>query len=81
MEKVVFYKAYFFEDLKTGEKYYYEDKPSCEIARFCVYKRYDKERLSINGFVVPVSQVQEILIPEKEIENIEFQESLANQMS
>jgi len=28
-----------------------------------------------------VSQVQEELIPEKEIANIEFQESLANQMS
>ena len=76
MEKVVFYKVYYFEDFRKGEKYYYEDKPSCEMARFVAYKRYDRERISNSHFVVPVGKVKSILINENDINKYNVYESL-----
>ena len=58
MEKVVFYRVWFFDDMRENQRYYFEDKSSCEMARFCVYKRYDAERISKRNFVVPVTQVK-----------------------
>lgn len=80
MEKLVFYKVYFFEDLREGKKYYYEDRPSCELARLVAYKRYDRERLSTNNFVVPISKVNMVLINENDIANYNIFESFDNQM-
>ena len=79
MEKVVFYRVYYFEDLRKGERYYYEDKPSCEMARFVAYKRYDGERISKNNFVVPVSKVKSILINEQDLDKFEIFESLTKE--
>ena len=76
MEKIVFYKVYYFEDTRTGERYYYQDKPSCEIARFVAYKRYDKERITTKNFVVPISKVKSILIHDKDISKYNVFESL-----
>ena len=70
MEKVIFYKVYYFENLKTKEKYYFENEHNAQVARFAAYKTYDRERLSIRHFVVPVSEVKSILINEKEINQI-----------
>ena len=75
MERVIFYRVYFFEDTRQGKCYYYEDKNSCELARFCAYKRYDGERISKNNFVVPVTRVQEILINENDINKYVIYES------
>ena len=75
MEKVVFYRVYYYEDFREGKKYYYEDKPTCEIARFIAYKKYDKERLSTRHFVVPVSQVWSTLIEEKDIDKYQIYEN------
>ena len=68
MEKVVFYKVYKFEDTRTGEKFYFENKDSAEMARFSVYSRYDGERISTRNFVVPVTKVKPVLILESELD-------------
>ncbi len=68
MEKLVFYKVYKFEDTRTGEKFYFENKGSAEIARFAVYSRYDAERISTRNFVVPVTHVKAVLIHESELD-------------
>lgn len=76
MEKVVFFKVYYFEDFREGKRYYYEDKPSCEMARFVAYKKYDGERISKRNFVVPVSRVKAVLINENDLDKYEIFESL-----
>ena len=76
MEKVVFFKVYYFEDFREGKRYYYEDKPSCEMARFVAYKKYDGERISKRNFVVPVSCVKAVLINENDLDKYEIFESL-----
>ena len=72
MEKVVFYRVWYFEDFKKGEKFYFEDKEVAEVARFSAYKSYDYERLTIRNFIVPVSTVKSVLIPEDEIDKIKI---------
>ena len=72
MEKVIFYRIYYYEDMREGQKYYYKDKTSCEVARFLSYKKYDYERITHNNFVVPVSKVNSVLIHEDDIHKIEF---------
>ena len=78
MEKVVFYKIYKFEDTRTREKFYFEDKSRAEEARFCVYKRYDAERISTNNFTVPVTQVKAVLINEMDLDKFEICRSVEN---
>ena len=46
MEKITFYKLWYFDDLREKKRYYFEDKRDCEIARFSVYSKYDYERLT-----------------------------------
>ena len=75
MEKVVFYRVWFFDDMRENQRYYFEDKSSCEMARFCVYKRYDAERISKRNFVVPVTQVKSMLVNECDLDKINIQES------
>lgn len=70
MEKVTFYRLWFFENIETGKKFYFENKLMAEIARFNEYKKYDSERLTINNFAVPVSRVQSILVHEDDMEHI-----------
>ena len=65
MEKVVMCVLYYFED--DGKKYYFETKLEAEILRFCAYKKYDYKRITTNKFVVPVSRVGKILVPECEL--------------
>ena len=77
MEKVVYYKVYFFKDARKGKKYYYKDKAKCNIARFCAYKTYDGERISKRGFVVPVTQVESVLVLENDMHKITFMDDLA----
>ena len=72
MEKVIFYRIYYYEDMREGQKYYYKNKINCEVARFLTYKKYDYERITRNKFVVPVSQVSSVLIHEDDIYKIEF---------
>ena len=70
MEKFVFYKLYYFEDTKTKQKYYFENESDCNMARFIAYKRYDGERISTRNYVVPVSQVQSILVDETTLKTL-----------
>lgn len=73
MERVVLYRVWYFEDTRHGERFYFEDKASCEEARFCVYKSYDGERISKNNFVVPVTQAKSMLINEDFLSKINLQ--------
>lgn len=70
MEKFVFFKVYYFEDTKTKKKYYFEDESDCKTARFIAYKRYDGDRISKRGFVVPVSQVKSTLVDEPTLKTL-----------
>ena len=70
MEKVTFYRLWFFENLKIGKKFYFENKFAAEVARFNEYKKYDYERLTIHNFVVPVSVVRSILVHEDDMEHM-----------
>lgn len=70
MEKFVFYKIYYFEDERTKQKYYFEDKSDCNIARFIAYKRYDGERISKHNFVVPVTRVKSALVDENTLKKL-----------
>ena len=70
MEKLVFYKVWYFEDFKKGEKYYFETEYEAQVARFSAYSGYDYERLTKRNFFVPVSFVKPVLIPEAEIDKI-----------
>lgn len=70
MEKVVFYRVWYFEDFKKGEKYYFETEYEAQVARFSAYSGYDYERLTKRNFFVPVSFVKSVLIPEAEIDKI-----------
>ena len=65
MEKIVMCVLYYFDCNK--ERYYCDNSTEAEILRFIAYKRYDKERLTKKGFVVPVSRVGKILVPENEL--------------
>ena len=65
MEKTVMCTLYCFQDKK--QKYYCETSAEAEILRFIAYKRYDEERLTIRHFVVPVSEVKKIMVPESEL--------------
>ena len=62
MEKIVMCVLYYFDMEK--QRYYFETSSKAEMLRFVAYKRYDKERLTKKGFVVPVSRVGKILVPE-----------------
>ena len=70
MEKLVFYKVWYFEDFKKCEKYYFETEYEAQVARFSAYSGYDYERLTKRNFFVPVSFVKPVLIPEAEIDKI-----------
>jgi len=72
MEKVICFRVYCFKDVRTGEDFFYANKDDAEMARFCVYKRYDKERISKNKFVIPVTTVKNFLVEEKDIHKIKF---------
>ena len=65
MEKIVMCVLYYFDCEK--KRYYCENSTEAEILRFVAYKRYDKERLTKKGFVVPVSRVGKMLVPENEL--------------
>ena len=65
MEKIVMCVLYYFDDKK--QRYYFESSSEAEMLRFVAYKRYDKERLTKRGFVVPVSRVGQMLVPESEL--------------
>ena len=72
MEKVIFYRVWYFEDFYKHEKYYFENKEMAEIARFNAYKSYDYNRLTIRHFVVPLSMVKSELIHENDINKIKL---------
>ena len=65
MEKIVMCVLYYFDVEK--QRYYFETSSEAEILRFVAYKRYDTERLTKRGFVVPVSRVGKMLVPESEL--------------
>ena len=65
MEKVVMCVLYYFDMEK--QRYYFETSTEAEMLRFVAYKRYDKERLTKKGFIVPVSRVGKILVPESDL--------------
>ena len=65
MEKITMCVLYYFED-KT-KKYYFETKTEAELARFSAYCGYDYLRLTQRGFVVPVTMVKKMFVPEYEI--------------
>lgn len=65
MEKITMCVLYYFDD--KNQRYYFETSSEAEMLRFVVYKRYDKERLTKRGFVVPVSRVGKMLVPENEL--------------
>ena len=65
MEKIVMCVLYYFDMEK--QRYYFKTSTEAEMLRFVAYKRYDKERLTKRGFVVPVSRVGKILVPESEL--------------
>ena len=65
MEKIVMCVLYYFDMEK--QRYYCDNSTEAEILRFIAYKRYDKERLTKKGFVVPVSRVGKMLVPENEL--------------
>jgi len=77
MEKFVFYKVYYFEDKGAGQKYYFEDKSDCNIARFIAYKRYDGERISKRNFVVPVTHVKSALVDENTLKKLKVNKHLS----
>ena len=58
--------ALYYFDMEK-QRYYFETSNEAEMLRFVAYKRYDKERLSKRGFVVPVSKVGKMLVPENEL--------------
>ena len=73
MESEVVYYLYTFE-VKVGNKYkkfYFENKEDAAIARFSAYCTFDYERLTINGFVPPVSQPARVMFRKNELEKIE----------
>ena len=58
---------YYFDDNK--QRYYFETSTEAEMLRFVTYKKYDKYRLTKKGFVVPVSKVGKMFVPESELSN------------
>ncbi len=71
MEKeVVCYIYWFKADVLGGKKsFYFENKDDAEIARFMVYKMFDSQRLSIKGFIPPVTKVRKYVLRENELKN------------
>ena len=61
------YVIYYFDDYAKGERYHCESKAEADILRFLIYKTYDGDRISKNGFIVPVSEVKKMLVPMEEI--------------
>ena len=70
MEKEVMCYIYSFSvDLYNGNKtFYFEFKEDAEIARFLVYKAFDKQRLSVKGFVPPVTKPKRQMVKEKDLD-------------
>ena len=65
MEKIVMCVLYYFDMEK--QRYYCETSAEAEMLRFVAYSKYDKDRLTKRGFVVPVSRVGKMLVPESEL--------------
>lgn len=65
MEKIVMCVLYYFDI--ENQRYYFETSSEAEMLRFVAYKRYDKDRLTKRGFVVPVSRVGKMLVPESDL--------------
>ncbi len=65
MEKITMCVLYYFDD--NNKRYYFETKVEAEMLRFCCYKRYDMQRLSKRNFIVPVSRVGKMMVPESEL--------------
>ena len=65
MEKIVMCVLYYFNMEK--QRYYFETFTEAEMLRFVAYKRYDKERLTKRGFIVPVSRVGKMIVPESDL--------------
>lgn len=72
MEKVEFYKLYYFEDKGKRQKYYFATKLEAQIARFCAYKTYDAKRLTVRHYIVPVTEVVPVLVQEHQLKNIKI---------
>lgn len=70
MKKYIVCELYYFEDTANRKRFYFENKATCERARFMAYKCYDMYRLSKKGFVVPVGQVKKILVKEEDLSKI-----------
>ena len=62
MEKeVCLYK--FNVELYNGVKsFYFENKKYAEVARRSVYKSFDKQRMTIKGFIPPVTKLEKEMI-------------------
>ena len=67
MEKEVICWLYTFSvKLQDGvHDFYFEYKSDAEIARFSVYKAFDKQRLSIENFNVPVTKPRRVKVEER----------------
>ena len=72
MEKMLFYKVYYFKDSRKHKTYYFQDKMNCLQARFLAYKEYDYERLTTRNFDVPVTNVESKWVSEEDIDQIVF---------
>ena len=71
MEKEVICSLYTFSDDIQGanHKFYFEHKSDADIARFQVYCMFDKQRLTIKNFNVPVSRVTRFKVEEQNLKN------------
>ena len=72
MESEVVYYAYAFDVKINGKKQtiYFENEYDAKMGRFIAYCHFDYQRLTIKGFVPPVSQPRKVMLRQKDLENI-----------
>ena len=80
MESEVVYYAYAFDVKINGKKQtiYFENEYDAKMGRFIAYCHFDYQRLTIKGFVPPVSQPRKVMLRQKDLENITVFYILAN---
>lgn len=69
MEKEVVCYIYGFKADILGRRnsFLFEKQDDAQIARFMVYKMFDNQRLTVKGFVPPVTKVRKHVLRENEL--------------
>ena len=72
MEKNIFLYAFSVKLYNGTKEFYFDNKSNAEFARRVVFKAFDKQRISQNGFIPPVSKLERKIVDETNLNNYQI---------